>query len=207
MRKLGAPALAMVRTDEPEFRPHAQRALTDDEVIDLLAAEPRLLAAADRRARRRSAHRSTARARARAVRMKPATVLVLYYSRGGRTAALARQAARGVESAGAVARLRTVPPVTAATTADAAARARRRAAVCRARRSRKRPTACCSAAPHASATWRRRSSTFSTRRASSGSREASPTSPPACSRRARRRTAARRARCSACSCRCCITAC
>ena len=50
--------------------------------------------------------------------MKPTTVLVLYYSRGGRTAALARQAARGVESAGAVARLRTVPPVTAATTAS-----------------------------------------------------------------------------------------
>jgi NAD(P)H dehydrogenase (quinone) len=44
-----------------------------------------------------------------------ATVLVLYYSRGGRTAALARQAARGIESAGAVAKLRTVPPVTAAT--------------------------------------------------------------------------------------------
>jgi NAD(P)H dehydrogenase (quinone) len=42
-------------------------------------------------------------------------VLVLYYSRGGRTAALARQAARGVESAGAVARLRTVPPVSATT--------------------------------------------------------------------------------------------
>ena len=41
--KLGTPALAMVRTNEPEFRPHAQRALTDDEVIDLLAAEPRLL--------------------------------------------------------------------------------------------------------------------------------------------------------------------
>jgi arsenate reductase len=33
----------MVRTSEPEFRPHAQRALTDQEVIDLLAAEPRLL--------------------------------------------------------------------------------------------------------------------------------------------------------------------
>jgi NAD(P)H dehydrogenase (quinone) len=44
-----------------------------------------------------------------------ATVLVLYYSRGGRTAALARQAARGVESAGAVARVRTVPPVAATT--------------------------------------------------------------------------------------------
>ena len=43
--------------------------------------------------------------------MSPPTVLVLYYSRSGRTAALARQAARGVESAGAVARLRTVPPV------------------------------------------------------------------------------------------------
>ena len=42
-RKLGGPALAMVRTSEPEFRPHAQRALTDQEVIDLLAAEPRLL--------------------------------------------------------------------------------------------------------------------------------------------------------------------
>jgi NAD(P)H dehydrogenase (quinone) len=50
--------------------------------------------------------------------VKQATVLVLYYSRGGRTAALARQAARGVESAGAVARLRTVPPVTAATAGD-----------------------------------------------------------------------------------------
>lgn len=48
--------------------------------------------------------------------MKQAIVLVLYYSRGGRTAALALQAARGVESAGAEARLRTVPPVTAATT-------------------------------------------------------------------------------------------
>lgn len=43
--------------------------------------------------------------------MKQALVLVLYYSRGGRTAALARHAARGVESAGAIARLRTVPPV------------------------------------------------------------------------------------------------
>ena len=41
--KLGGPALAMVRTEEQEFRPHAQRALTDEEVIDLLAAEPRLL--------------------------------------------------------------------------------------------------------------------------------------------------------------------
>jgi NAD(P)H dehydrogenase (quinone) len=47
-----------------------------------------------------------------------ATILVLYYSRGGRTAALARQAARGVESAGAIARLRTVPPVAATTTSS-----------------------------------------------------------------------------------------
>jgi NAD(P)H dehydrogenase (quinone) len=46
------------------------------------------------------------------------TILVLYYSRGGRTAALARHAARGVESAGAVARIRTVPPVAATTTAS-----------------------------------------------------------------------------------------
>jgi arsenate reductase (glutaredoxin) len=43
MRKIGGPALAMVRTEEQEFRPHAQRALTDDQVVDLLAAEPRLL--------------------------------------------------------------------------------------------------------------------------------------------------------------------
>jgi arsenate reductase (glutaredoxin) len=43
MRKLGGPALAMVRTEEQAFRPHAQRALTDEEVVDLLAAEPRLL--------------------------------------------------------------------------------------------------------------------------------------------------------------------
>ena len=40
-----------------------------------------------------------------------ATVLVLYYSRNGSTANLARMAARGVESAGVVARVRTVPPV------------------------------------------------------------------------------------------------
>jgi len=45
-----------------------------------------------------------------------ATILVLYYSRGGRTAALARHAARGVESTGAIARLRTVPPVAPTTT-------------------------------------------------------------------------------------------
>ena len=46
-----------------------------------------------------------------------ATVLVLYYSRGGHTAALARAAARGVEGAGAVAQLRTVPPVSPTTAA------------------------------------------------------------------------------------------
>jgi NAD(P)H dehydrogenase (quinone) len=39
------------------------------------------------------------------------TILILYYSRNGSTAALARAAARGVESAGAIARLRTVPSV------------------------------------------------------------------------------------------------
>jgi NAD(P)H dehydrogenase (quinone) len=43
-----------------------------------------------------------------------AEILVLYYSRGGATAELARQVCRGVESvAGASARLRTVPPVSA----------------------------------------------------------------------------------------------
>ena len=41
-------------------------------------------------------------------------ILVLYYSRSGATAELARQACRGVESVvGAAAKLRTVPPVTA----------------------------------------------------------------------------------------------
>jgi len=38
-------------------------------------------------------------------------VLVLYYSRGGATAEMARQVARGVEEAGLEARLRTVPAV------------------------------------------------------------------------------------------------
>jgi NAD(P)H dehydrogenase (quinone) len=38
-------------------------------------------------------------------------ILVLYYSRKGATAELARQVCRGVESAGARSRLRTVPPV------------------------------------------------------------------------------------------------
>lgn len=40
-------------------------------------------------------------------------ILVLYYSRHGSTASMARHVARGVESAGAVARLRTVPAVSA----------------------------------------------------------------------------------------------
>jgi NAD(P)H dehydrogenase (quinone) len=41
-------------------------------------------------------------------------ILVLYYSRKGATAELARQVCRGVELGGAQARLRTVPPVSAA---------------------------------------------------------------------------------------------
>jgi NAD(P)H dehydrogenase (quinone) len=42
-----------------------------------------------------------------------AQILVLYYSRSGATAELARQVCRGVEAAGAQARLRTVAPVSA----------------------------------------------------------------------------------------------
>ena len=48
-------------------------------------------------------------------------ILVLYYSRNGAVAQLARQVARGVEEAGGTARLRTVPPVTAVTQPAAAA--------------------------------------------------------------------------------------
>ena len=45
-----------------------------------------------------------------------AEILVLYYSRGGSVARLARQLARGVEEVpGMQARLRTVPPVAAVT--------------------------------------------------------------------------------------------
>jgi NAD(P)H dehydrogenase (quinone) len=42
-------------------------------------------------------------------------ILILYYSRGGSVAQLARQIARGVEEGGGTARLRTVPPVAAIT--------------------------------------------------------------------------------------------
>lgn len=45
--------------------------------------------------------------------MSTTTILVLYYSRGGRTESLAREAARGIERGGAESRLRTVPPVSA----------------------------------------------------------------------------------------------
>jgi NAD(P)H dehydrogenase (quinone) len=46
--------------------------------------------------------------------MSTAEVLVVYYSRSGNTALLARQVCRGIESvAGATARLRSVPPVSA----------------------------------------------------------------------------------------------
>ncbi len=47
-----------------------------------------------------------------------AYVLVLYYSRHGKTAALASQVVRGIERAGLEARLRTVPPVAPETTAS-----------------------------------------------------------------------------------------
>jgi arsenate reductase len=43
LHKLGAPALTLVRTDEPEFRPYLNRTLSDDQIIELLVAEPRLL--------------------------------------------------------------------------------------------------------------------------------------------------------------------
>ncbi len=50
-----------------------------------------------------------------------AYVLVLYYSRYGATAEMARQIARGIEAAGVEARLRTVAPVSANHEATAAA--------------------------------------------------------------------------------------
>lgn len=49
--------------------------------------------------------------------MNAPTILVLFYSRDGGTHALARHAARGVESAGAEARVRTVPSVSTTTEA------------------------------------------------------------------------------------------
>lgn len=52
--------------------------------------------------------------------MQTPYLLVLYYSRHGATAQLARQIARGAETAGIEARLRTVPPVSADCEATAA---------------------------------------------------------------------------------------
>jgi len=48
-------------------------------------------------------------------------ILVLYYSRHGATLEMARLVARGIEQAGATARLRTVPPVSAVSEATAPA--------------------------------------------------------------------------------------
>lgn len=48
-------------------------------------------------------------------------ILLLYYSRNGSTAALAKHLARGVEAGGAIARLRTVPAVSSETEAVAPA--------------------------------------------------------------------------------------
>ena len=50
-----------------------------------------------------------------------AEILILYYSRGGSVAKLARLLARGVEDGGCTARLRTVPAVAAVTTVAAPA--------------------------------------------------------------------------------------
>lgn len=43
MRKLDGPALALVRTGEPEFKTYSGRDLGDDDIVDLLAEAPRLL--------------------------------------------------------------------------------------------------------------------------------------------------------------------
>ncbi len=79
-------------------------------------------------------------------------ILVLYYSRHGATAELARQVARGVDSvAGCRARMRTVPALgaaAAAATTDGAAYATHDDLA--------NARASCSAARFASATWRRR---------------------------------------------------
>ena len=62
-------------------------------------------------------------------------ILIVYYSRHGATAELARHAARGVESvAGCTATLRTVPPVSAESERPVQAGARQRRAVRHARR-------------------------------------------------------------------------
>ena len=62
-------------------------------------------------------------------------VLVLYYSRHGATAEVARHVVRGIESvAGVTARLRTVPPVSPDHRSYRAGRAGIRATVCDARR-------------------------------------------------------------------------
>lgn len=43
LRKLRAPALNMVRTEEPAFQAFKGRDLDDEQVLDLLVAHPRLL--------------------------------------------------------------------------------------------------------------------------------------------------------------------
>jgi len=50
---------------------------------------------------------------------EPASILILYFSRKGQTESLAREIARGVESAGGKTLLRTVPPVSPITEAAA----------------------------------------------------------------------------------------
>ena len=89
-------------------------------------------------------------------------ILVLYYSRSGATAELARQVCRGVEAvAGAAARLRTVPPVV--TESDGPARpVPAEGPPYATLEDLREAMAWCSAARRASATWRRRSSISST---------------------------------------------
>jgi arsenate reductase len=43
VRKLGVSALEIVRTGDPEFKAHSGATLTEDEVLDLLVSQPRLL--------------------------------------------------------------------------------------------------------------------------------------------------------------------
>ena len=86
--------------------------------------------------------------------MTAPVVLVLYYSTGGSTTALAKQVARGVARAGGEAMLRTVPPV-APSTEKPYRRSHRRAPPTPPSRTSPPAMPLPWAPPRASAIWRR----------------------------------------------------
>ena len=121
--KLGITPRDLLRTKEAEYKEHglSDKSINDDAIIQAMIESPKLI---ERPIVIKGNQARIGRPPEQVLEilvMATPYVLVLYYSRHGKTAEMAKLIARGIESAGLEARLRTVPEVSPVSEATAAA--------------------------------------------------------------------------------------